>query len=101
MPGRSDFADDRGRAPGRSAAANAALAEHVGDFGAAFVTISLITVRTLGAGSVVALLVSAQLVISIVIDRFGWFGVHQIGISANRLIGLGLVVAGTVLITRA
>jgi len=40
-------------------------------------------------------------VISIVIDRFGWFGVHQIGIGAGRLIGLGLVIAGTVLITRA
>ncbi|MGN6872956.1 MAG: DMT family transporter [Solirubrobacteraceae bacterium] len=128
---------------GLQPAANAALAEHVGDFGAAFITIlltlviaaivlviaghpgrlaglgsarpvqliggvggaavvivSLITVRTLGAGAVVALLVGAQLVISIVIDRFGWFGVHQIGIGAGRLIGLGLVIAGTVLITR-
>jgi transporter family-2 protein len=123
--------------------ANAALADHVGDFGAAFVSIvitlviaaivmviagqtgrlsglgsaapvqliggvggaavvivSLITVRTLGAGGVVALIVTAQLVIAIVIDRLGWFGVHEVGISAGRLIGLGLVIAGTVLITR-
>jgi len=123
--------------------ANAALADHVGDFGAAFISIvitlvvaaivlviaghpsrltglgsakpleliggvggaavvivSLITVRTLGAGGVVALIVSAQLVIAIVIDRLGWFGVHQIGIGAGRLIGLALVIAGTVLITR-
>jgi bacterial/archaeal transporter family-2 protein len=129
---------------GLQPAANAALADHVGDFGAAFISIvitlivaaivlviagdpgrlsglgsaspvqliggvggaavvivSLITVRTLGTGGVVALIVAAQLVIAIVIDRLGWFGVHQIGISAGRLIGLGLVIAGTVLITRA
>lgn len=128
---------------GLQPAANAALADHVGDFGAAFVSIvitlivaaivlliaghpgrlsglgsaspvqliggvggaavvivSLITVRTLGTGGVVALIVSAQLVIALVIDRLGWFGVHQIGISAGRLVGLGLVIAGTVLITK-
>ena len=128
---------------GLQPAANAALSDHVGDFGAAFVSIvvtlvvagivlviaghpgrlsglgsvapvqliggvggaavvivSLITVRTLGAGGVVGLIVAAQLVIAIVIDRLGWFGVHQIGIGAGRLIGLGLVIAGTVLITR-
>jgi transporter family-2 protein len=50
---------------------------------------------------VIALIVAAQLVIAIVIDRLGWFGVHPIGISAGRLIGLGLVIAGTALITRA
>ncbi|HET6867849.1 MAG TPA: DMT family transporter [Solirubrobacteraceae bacterium] len=129
---------------GLQPAANAALADHVGDFGAAFVSIvitllvaaivlviaghpgrlsglgsaapvqliggvggaavvivSLITVRTLGTGGVVALIVAAQLVIAIFIDRFGWFGIHQIAISPVRLIGLGLVIAGTVLITRA
>ncbi|HJS95507.1 MAG TPA: DMT family transporter [Solirubrobacteraceae bacterium] len=123
--------------------ANAALADHVGDFGAAFISIvvtlvvaaivlviaghpgrlsglgsakpieliggvggaavvivSLITVRTLGAGGVVALIVTAQLVIAIAIDRFGWFGIHQIGIGAGRVIGLALVIAGTALITR-
>jgi transporter family-2 protein len=68
--------------------------------GAAVVTVGLIAVRTLGAGAVVALLVCAQLVISIVADRFGWFGLHHVGIGAGRVFGLVLVVAGTVLITR-
>jgi transporter family-2 protein len=128
---------------GLQAAANSALSDHVGDLGAAFVSVAatftivslllliaghpgrlsglsaarpeqflggvggaavviagLIAVRTLGAGAVVALLVCAQLVISILADRLGWFGVHQVGIGAGRLVGLALVVAGTVLITR-
>jgi transporter family-2 protein len=68
--------------------------------GAAVVTVGLIAVRTLGAGAVVALLVCAQLVISILADRLGWFGLHDVGIGAGRVVGLGLVIAGTVLITR-
>jgi transporter family-2 protein len=69
--------------------------------GAAVVTVGLIAVRPLGAGAVIALLVAAQLVVSVVTDRFGWFGVHSVGIGAGRIVGLALVVAGTLLITRA
>jgi bacterial/archaeal transporter family-2 protein len=68
--------------------------------GAAVVTVGLIAVRTLGAGAVVALLVAAQLVIAMLVDRFGWFGLPQVGIGAGRLIGFALVIAGTVLVTR-
>jgi transporter family-2 protein len=88
-----------GRLSGLGSAAPIELIGGVG--GAAVVIVTQITVRTLGAGGVIALIVAAQLVIAIVIDRLGWFGVHPIGISAGRLIGLGLVIAGTVLITRA
>jgi bacterial/archaeal transporter family-2 protein len=68
--------------------------------GAAVVTVGLIAVRTLGAGAVVAMLVSAQLVVSLLIDRFGWFGLHHVAIGTTRLLGLALVIAGTVLVTR-
>ena len=89
--------------PGRLSGIGAARPEQfVGGIGAvAVVTAGLIAVRTLGAGAVVALLVCAQLVITIVADRLGWFGLHHVGIGAGRLIGLALVVAGTVLITRS
>lgn len=89
--------------PGRlSGLGSVRLAELVGGVGgAAVVTVGLIAVRTLGAGAVVALLVGAQLVISILVDRLGWFGVHHVAISPGRLIGLALVIAGTVLVTRA
>ncbi len=68
--------------------------------GATVVAVSLIAVRTLGAGTLTALLVAAQLGVALLADRFGWFGLHTIGLTAGRWLGLGLVVAGTVLLTR-
>jgi bacterial/archaeal transporter family-2 protein len=68
--------------------------------GAAIVTVSLVTVRPLGVGGVVALLVASQLLVSVVADRFRWYGVTQVNLSAGRLLGLVLVIGGTLLITR-
>jgi bacterial/archaeal transporter family-2 protein len=68
--------------------------------GAAVVYVGLVAVRPLGVGGVIAVLVAAQLVGSLVIDRFGWFGVEQISLSGGRIAGLVLVIAGTLLITR-
>jgi bacterial/archaeal transporter family-2 protein len=68
--------------------------------GAAVVSISLVAVRPLGAGAVVALLVAGQLIMAVVADRLGWFGLHRVDIGAARTIGLLLVIGGTVLITR-
>jgi transporter family-2 protein len=88
--------------PGRLSGLTAARLEQFlgGLGGAAVVVAGLVAVRTLGAGAVVALLVCAQLAISLLADRLGWFGLHHVGLGAGRLVGLALVVAGTVLITR-
>jgi transporter family-2 protein len=67
--------------------------------GAVVVTVGLITVRPLGAGAVVALLVAGQLVISVLVDQLGWFGTHH-PITVGRASGVALVVLGTLLITR-
>lgn len=128
---------------GLQPAANALMARHVGDLGAAFlstvisvsivgvllitlgdpsrlsglvhfrpvwalggiggatvVAVGLIAVRPLGAAAVVALLVAAQLVASVLADRFGWFGLQHVGLGPGRVIGVLLVAGGTVLITR-
>ena len=115
--------------------ANAAMAKHVGDLGAAFVSVSiscatvglilliaghpsrlsnltpfrpewalgglagaavvavtLVSVRSLGAGSVTALLVAAQLIVSVIADRYQWFGLqgqHCAGPGAYRGPGAG------------
>jgi bacterial/archaeal transporter family-2 protein len=69
--------------------------------GAAIVSISLIAVRPLGAGAVVALLVAAQLILSVTADRFGWFGLHHVGIGLGRTLGVLLVVVGTLLVSKS
>ncbi len=88
--------------PGRLSGLGSIRPQHLigGLGGAAVVSISLIAVRPLGAGAVVALLVAGQLIIAVVADRLGWFGLHRVDIDAARTIGLLLVVGGTVLITR-
>ncbi len=88
--------------PGRLAGLGSFRPEHAvgGIGGAAVVAVSLIAIRPLGAGGVIALLVAAQLVVSVVTDRFGWFGLHHVGLGAGRLAGMVLVVAGTLLITK-
>jgi bacterial/archaeal transporter family-2 protein len=68
--------------------------------GAAVVAVSLVAVRSLGVAGVVSLLVAGQLVISVLADRLGWFGVAQVGLTPGRLAGVLLVAVGTLLITR-
>ena len=89
--------------PGRLAGGIGSIRpEHVlgGVGGAAIVTVALIAVRPLGAGALIALLVTAQLVVAVVIDRFGWLGLSRVPISAIRVLGLVLAIAGTILVTR-
>jgi transporter family-2 protein len=88
--------------PGRLAGLSAIRPEHAlgGIGGAAIVVVSLVAVRALGAGALVALLVTAQLVVAVAADRFGWFGLHHIAISGTRVLGILLAIAGTVLVTK-
>ena len=51
----------------------------------------------IGATAVIGILIAGQLVMGAVIDRFGLFGVHQIGISAPRVIGIALLGIGAAL----
>jgi transporter family-2 protein len=88
--------------PGRLSGLSGFRPEHAlgGIAGATVVSISLIAVRPLGAGAVVALLVAGQLMIAVAADRLGWFGLHQVDIGVARILGLLLVVGGTILVTR-
>lgn len=71
-----------------------------GVLGAALVTVSLVTVRTLGAGGVVAATVAGQLVVSALLDRAGVLGLEKVGLTPMRLAGMGLLVLGTLLVTQ-
>ena len=73
----------------------------VGGFiGAVFVASSLVTVRTLGAGGVVAATIAGQLTFSLVIDRLGLLGLEAHPLKASRVIGVLLLAAGVLLVVR-
>jgi bacterial/archaeal transporter family-2 protein len=51
----------------------------------------------IGATAVIGILIAGQLVMGAIIDRFGWFGVEQIGISPYRAVGVVLLGIGAAL----
>jgi len=67
--------------------------------GAGIVAVSLVTVRTLGAGGVTAILVAGQLIVAVLLDRFGVLGLHHVQIGWTRGIGIALIIAGAFLVT--
>ena len=71
-----------------------------GLLGACYVSTVLVTVRTLGAGGIVAASIAGQLSMSVVIDQFGLLGVDKDPISAMKLGGVALLAAGTLLVIR-
>ena len=68
--------------------------------GVVIVTVSLIAVRELGAGGVTAATIAGQLALSVVIDRMGVLGLDERAITWQKLLGIGLLALGTVLIVR-
>jgi bacterial/archaeal transporter family-2 protein len=71
-----------------------------GLLGAAYVTTVLVTVRTLGAGAVVAATIAGQLTMSVIIDQFGLLGVDKDPLNAMKLFGILLLAGGTYLVVR-
>jgi bacterial/archaeal transporter family-2 protein len=71
-----------------------------GLLGAAYVFTSLVVVREVGAGGVVAATITGQLTFSVVIDRLGILGLDQEPISFERVLGVALLLAGTYLVVR-
>ncbi len=71
-----------------------------GLLGAFYVTVALVTVRTLGLSSLTALVVTGQLAIAVVVDRLGLLGIAKQQIGASRIVGLVLLAIGVVLVVR-
>ncbi len=71
-----------------------------GACGVAIVSASIVGVGSLGAGGVTAAVVAGQLTASVVIDRFGLFGVDQQPVTASKLAGIALLLVGVALIVR-
>ncbi len=71
-----------------------------GLFGALFVGLAILLVPELGAATFFALLVTGQMLASVIFDQFGLLGLTQRSIDLPRLLGVGLLVGGVVLIRR-
>jgi len=71
-----------------------------GVLGAAYVFTALVTVSSIGAGGVAAATITGQLAASVVIDRLGVLGLEQTALSWDRVLGVGLLLAGTYLVVR-
>jgi transporter family-2 protein len=52
----------------------------------------------LGAAAFFGILVAAQLVTSVLVDQFGWLNFPQHQASPLRLVGVGLLISGALLV---
>jgi bacterial/archaeal transporter family-2 protein len=69
-----------------------------GFLGATYVTIALIMASKLGAGTLVAVIVSGQLMAALLIDHFGAFGLPLRPVTPLRLIGVFFLITGVLFI---
>lgn len=64
----------------------------------AFITYTVIqSVTSLGPARSAIFIVTAQLVISYVIELFGWFGMTKVDFEWRKMIGLAIIIGGIVL----
>ena len=68
--------------------------------GAVYVTVAILTVRTLGVSGLTAIVIAGQLTAAVAIDRFGLLGIAKQPIGPTRILGLALLVAGVLLVVR-
>ena len=71
-----------------------------GLFGAIFIGLAIFLVPQLGAASFIVLLVTGQMLASVLCDHFGCLGLAQRPIDLPRLAGVALLIGGCVLIRR-
>jgi len=69
-----------------------------GAFGVCFISLALVLLPKLGASGFMALALAGQVVASLVLDHFGWFGLVQRQVSLPRVLGALLLIGGVVLI---
>lgn len=69
-----------------------------GAFGVCFISLALVLLPKLGASGFMALALAGQVVASLVLDHFGWFGLAQRQVSLPRVLGALLLIGGVVLI---
>jgi len=71
-----------------------------GLLGAVYTMATVLLARRLGAATLTAVVVTGQLVCSVALDHFGALGFTEHALSAGRMVGCLLMIAGFVLISR-
>ena len=71
-----------------------------GLYGVCFVIAAAFSAPRLGVATTITLMVGGQLLISVILDHFGAFGIEPRPISLSRIAGLALVVGGVLLVRR-
>lgn len=71
-----------------------------GVLGAYMVTVSLLVAPQLGATRWIALVLSGQLALSLILDHFGLVGFSKQPMNWTRLLGVTCVVVGTIIVMR-
>jgi len=71
-----------------------------GILGVVYLTGAILLAPKLGAGDLVALILAGQIIFSVLLDHFGWFGFAQHPAGIARLAGCGLIIAGAFLVAR-
>lgn len=69
-----------------------------GAFGVVFISLAVVLLPRLGASGFMALALAGQVVASLVLDHFGWFGLVERPISLPRFAGAALLIGGVMLI---
>lgn len=71
-----------------------------GALGAVYAVATVLLARELGAATLTALVVTGQLVCSVMLDHFGWVGFTEHAAGVGRIVGCALMVVGFFLIAR-
>ena len=71
-----------------------------GFYGAVFVTLAAFAVPRLGVTFFLTIAIAGQLAMALFLDRIGAFGLAKVELSATRLAGVALVLAGVWLVRR-
>ncbi|MHC2334983.1 DMT family transporter [Bradyrhizobium sp. USDA 4454] len=69
-----------------------------GILGGIFILLMILLLPSLGAATLLALVVAGQMIAGIAMDHFGMFGLAQHPVSISRLAGVALIIGGVLLI---
>lgn len=69
-----------------------------GILGGVFILLMILLLPSLGAATLLALVVAGQMTAGIAMDHFGAFGLAQHPVSISRLAGIALIIGGVLLI---